>query len=47
LAICERYGLPQRIRHSRIRNGIVMCLKRSGAYRLLRGQTLYAIYEKV
>ena len=47
LEICERYGLPQRIRHSRIRNGIVMCLKRSGVYRQLRGQTLYAFYEKV
>jgi len=47
IAICERYGLPRGIRHSRIRNGIVKCLKRSGAYRLLRGQTLYAFYEKV
>lgn len=47
LAICERYGLPQRIRHSRVRNWIVMCLKRSGMYRHLRGQTLYAFYEKV
>jgi SAM-dependent methyltransferase len=47
LAHWEHYGLPRRIRHSRVRNGVVMCLKRTGAHRLLRGQTVYAFYEKV